>query len=204
MNGRNSGTSRRWARTGSSTPNLVLTSPGCTAFAVTPVSDRRGASASVNMTLVSVDWLSAPEPEYSRSPGRSSKSSRPMACAFQAVVVHGGGYAAPRLGAIPWINTGRVIYWGDLDSDGFTILHALRSGCDNVTSTLMDEATLLQFRDLWVPEPKAAGGTYSTLTAGEQTALGRIRSEGNVRREQERIDWTYALPRLLTLATNPS
>ncbi|TFD51059.1 hypothetical protein E3T43_16795 [Cryobacterium sp. Hh7] len=121
-----------------------------------------------------------------------------------AVVVHGGGYAAPRLGAIPWINTGRVIYWGDLDSDGFAILHALRSGCDDVTSTLMDEATLLQFRDLWVPEPKAAGGTYSTLTAGEQTALGRIRSEGNVRLEQERIDWTYALPRLLALAANPS
>ena len=55
-----------------------------------------------------------------------------------------------------------------------------------------------------MPEPKAAGGTYSTLTAGEQTALGRIRSEGNVRLEQERIDWTYALPRLLALAVNPS
>ena len=120
-----------------------------------------------------------------------------------AVVVHGGGYAAPRLGAIPWIRTGRVIYWGDLDSNGFAILHALRSGCDDVTSILMDEATLLQFRDLWVPEPKAAGGTYSTLTAGEQTALGRIRSEGNVRLEQERIAWSYALPRLLALAANP-
>nr|WP_104134759.1 MULTISPECIES: DUF2220 domain-containing protein [unclassified Cryobacterium] len=120
-----------------------------------------------------------------------------------AVVVHGGGYAAPRLGAIPWINAGRVIYWGDLDSDGFAILHALRAGCRSVTSTLMDEATLLQFRDLWVPEPKPAGGTYSTLTAGEQAALGRIRSEGNVRLEQERIEWSYALLRLLAVAANP-
>ncbi|TFD76116.1 DUF3322 and DUF2220 domain-containing protein [Cryobacterium sp. Sr8] len=114
-----------------------------------------------------------------------------------AVVVHGGGYAAPRLGAIPWIQTGRVVYWGDLDSDGFAILHALRSSCADVTSVLMDEETLLAYRDLWVPEPKAAAGTYSTLTAGEQQTLDRIRSEGNIRLEQERIAWEFALSRLL-------
>ncbi|TFC00498.1 Wadjet anti-phage system protein JetD domain-containing protein [Cryobacterium mannosilyticum] len=110
-----------------------------------------------------------------------------------AVVVHGGGYAAPRLGRIPWIRSGRIIYWGDLDSDGFAILHALRSHCADVTSVLMDEKTLLAYRDLWVPEPKAAAGTYSTLTAGEQRVLERIRSEGNVRLEQERIPWEVAL-----------
>lgn len=114
-----------------------------------------------------------------------------------AVVVHGGGYAAPRLGGIPWIQAGRVIYWGDLDSDGFAILHALRSNCADVTSALMDEETLLAYRDLWVPEPKAAAGTYPTLTAGEQQALDRIRSEGNIRLEQERIAWGFALSRLL-------
>ena len=117
-----------------------------------------------------------------------------------AVVVHGGGYAAPRLGRIPWIQARRVIYWGDLDSDGFAILHALRSGCTDVTSVLMDEETLLAYRDLWVPEPKAATGTYPTLTAGEQAVLGRIRSEGNVRLEQERIPWAYALAQLERVA----
>ena len=117
-----------------------------------------------------------------------------------AVVVHGGGYAAPRLGRIPWIHSGRVIYWGDLDSDGFAILHALRSSCSEVTSVLMDEKTLLAYRDLWVPEPKAAVGTYSTLTAGEQRALERIRAEGNVRLEQERIAWEFALTQLVTAA----
>ena len=117
-----------------------------------------------------------------------------------AVVVHGGGYAAPRLGRIPWIQSGRVIYWGDLDSDGFAILHALRSSCSEVTSVLMDEETLLAYRDLWVPEPKAAVGTYSTLTAGEQRALERIRAEGNVRLEQERIAWEFALTQLVMAA----
>lgn len=115
-----------------------------------------------------------------------------------AVVVHGGGFAVPRLSGIPWIQAGRIVYWGDLDSDGFAILHSLRSGCTNVTSVLMDEETLVAYRDLWVPEPKPAAGTYSTLTAGEQRVLERIRSEGNVRLEQERVAWKYALAQLTT------
>jgi hypothetical protein len=118
-----------------------------------------------------------------------------------AVVVHGSGYAAPRLGRIPWIQSGRIIYWGDLDSDGFAILHALRSSCADVTSVLMDDETLMAHRDLWVPEPKAAAGTYSTLTVGEQVALERIRAEGNVRLEQERIAWGFALTQLVGAAT---
>ncbi|MBB5639937.1 Wadjet anti-phage system protein JetD domain-containing protein [Cryobacterium roopkundense] len=120
-----------------------------------------------------------------------------------AVVVHGSGYAAPRLGAIPWIHGARVIYWGDLDSDGFAILHALRLGCPRVASVLMNEETLLAYRDLWVPEPKPAAGTYSRLTANELQALGRIRSEGNVRLEQERIPWEVALPTLLDAVPVP-
>ena len=115
-----------------------------------------------------------------------------------AVVVHGSGYAVGRLAEIPWIRTGRIVYWGDLDSDGFAILHALRNGCSNVTSALMDEETLLGHQDLWVSEPKPATGTYPTLTASESKALARIRSEGNVRLEQERIPWAVALAALST------
>jgi hypothetical protein len=120
-----------------------------------------------------------------------------------AVVVHGGGYAARRLQAIPWVQGGRIVYWGDLDSDGFAILHALRAGCDDVTSVLMDEETLLAYSDLWVPEPKAAAGTYSNLTPSEQRALERIRTEGNVRLEQERIPWKVALGTLLACVGEP-
>lgn len=115
-----------------------------------------------------------------------------------AVVVHGSGYAVGRLARIPWVRSGRVVYWGDLDSDGFAILHALRSGCDDVTSVLMDEATLVAHRDLWVPERKAAAGAFATLTPAELRALQRIRSEGNVRLEQERIPWAIALAALST------
>jgi hypothetical protein len=51
-----------------------------------------------------------------------------------------------------------------------------------------------------VPEPKAAGGTHPTLTAGEQGALERVRAEGNVRLEQERIAWGFALAQLASAA----
>ncbi|MFC5928865.1 Wadjet anti-phage system protein JetD domain-containing protein [Cryobacterium melibiosiphilum] len=118
-----------------------------------------------------------------------------------AVVLHGGGYAVGRLRLIPWVATGRIRYWGDLDSDGFAILHALRSSCADVTSVLRDEATLLAYRDLWVPEPTPAGGNHPTLTADEAAALRRIRSEGNVRLEQERIPWPVAL-KALTVSTH--
>lgn len=120
-----------------------------------------------------------------------------------AVVVHGSGYAARQLRQIPWIQTGRVIYWGDLDSDGFAILHALRSGCENVSSLLMDEATLYAYQDLWVPETKAAPGVYSSLTVSEQATLAAIRSEGNVRLEQERVEWSHALAMLTTVIAQP-
>jgi hypothetical protein len=110
-----------------------------------------------------------------------------------AVVVHGSGYAVQRLGSVPWIRDGRIIYWGDLDSDGFAILNMLRSGCHDVTSVLMNEETLLAYRDLWVPEPKGSVGLFPRLTPQEQGALERIRAEGNVRLEQERLPWEFAL-----------
>jgi hypothetical protein len=113
-----------------------------------------------------------------------------------AIVLHGGGYGLGRLRSIPWVARGRIVYWGDLDSDGFSILHSLRSHCDDVTSVLMDEATLLEYRDLWVTETRPAAGTYATLTDSEQLALARIRAEGNVRLEQERIPWAVALAAL--------
>lgn len=114
-----------------------------------------------------------------------------------AVVIHGAGYGVDdRLRNIPWALNGRVHYWGDLDSHGFAILNQLRSVCPDAQSVLMDEATLLAFRDLWVPEPDPATGTFGLLTQAEQSTLDRLRSEGNVRMEQERITWQFAMAEL--------
>lgn len=121
-----------------------------------------------------------------------------------AIAVHGLGYAVDTLGSIRWITDRPVIYWGDLDSHGFAILHRLRAHHSDVTSVLMDEATLLQHRDLWGAESTPARGALETLTASEAEALSRLRAEGDVRLEQERIPWTTALAALRRAAEGPA
>lgn len=113
-----------------------------------------------------------------------------------AVVLHGNGYSVAELMQLPWVQRSRVLYWGDLDSHGFAILHRARCHHPHVTSVLMDEATLLAHRDLWVPDPKPTRGEFATLLAAETRTLDRLRSEGDVRLEQERIPWQTALAAL--------
>jgi len=113
------------------------------------------------------------------------------------VAVHGSGYGvADRLRNIPWLSATHVLYWGDLDSHGFAILNELRSHLQ-AESMLMDEETLLAHRDLWVPEPKPAVGTYPLLSSDEERVLARLRTEGSPRLEQERIPWEFAMQRVL-------
>ncbi|GAA1862153.1 Wadjet anti-phage system protein JetD domain-containing protein [Brevibacterium marinum] len=113
-----------------------------------------------------------------------------------AVAVHGSGYAVDNVACLTWVHGARVIYWGDLDTHGFAILSRLRAHLPEVESTLMDEATLIDHGDLWVQEPKPHRGEFPALTGTEARALTRIRAEGDVRLEQERIPWDTALERL--------
>lgn len=110
-----------------------------------------------------------------------------------AIAVHGSGYAVDVVGTLPWVQAAPVVYWGDLDSNGFAILHRLRLHHPHVVSVLMDEDTLVAHRDLWVREPTPNRGLFDTLTGSERRALQRLRDEGDVRLEQERIGWDTAL-----------
>lgn len=113
-----------------------------------------------------------------------------------AVVVHGSGYAVDVVGGLPWLRNAPVIYWGDLDTDGFAILHRLRTHLPDVVTALMDVETLLAHRDLWVPDHKPASGRLPMLTRAEQMTCDRLAAEGNVRLEQERIPWGSAVEAL--------
>lgn len=116
------------------------------------------------------------------------------------IAVHGSGYAVDRLGAVGWIRRSPITYWGDLDADGFAILDRLRAHCPDVTSVLMDEATLLDHRDLWVPDPNhdpaSPPPTPPRLTAQERSTLARLHDLGGVRLEQERLSWPACLSAL--------
>ena len=111
-----------------------------------------------------------------------------------AVVLHGGGHRVDLVARLPWARV--VTYWGDLDSHGFAILHRLRARGVAATSALMDTETLLAHRDLWGVEPEPNTGVLPLLTEAERSTLQRLGAEGNVRLEQERIPWAYALQRL--------
>jgi len=112
------------------------------------------------------------------------------------VAIHGSGYTGHRAAALSWVRGRTVLYWGDLDSHGFAILHRVRSSGLDARSVLMDAETLERHRELWVAEPKPFRGVLSSLTPEEQAVLGRLREEGDVRLEQERIGWDHAWARL--------
>ena len=113
-----------------------------------------------------------------------------------AVAVHGAGYAVDRVERLPWVRDAEVIYWGDLDSHGFAILNRLRSSGISAQSVLMDTATLDAHADLCVVEPTPNAGILNYLTAAELKTAGLLAERGNIRLEQERIDWRYALAAL--------
>lgn len=154
--------------------------------------------------LVGLTDLSAPVEQVARLPLRPrwvivSENLESMLALPEwdgVVAVHGSGYAVSVVGELRWLRDVPILYWGDLDSHGFAILHRLRSHLSEVTSVLMDEDTLMDHADLWVREEKPHRGAFDELTGREQRALARVRSEGDVRLEQERIPWDAALAAL--------
>jgi hypothetical protein len=133
-----------------------------------------------------------------------------------AVVVEGSGKAAAAsLSAIDWLTGAeRVIYWGDIDADGFAILDNLRAALSErgarLKSVLMDEVSRVRYAHLGVNrdkngEPlKPSTQRLPHLTEDESACYAGVGTAGVVsfrRIEQERIplaDALAAVGRLLT------
>lgn len=121
------------------------------------------------------------------------------------VCVFGSGFAGvAAVGRLPWLDgASRLIYWGDLDADGFEILNSYRAGGLAAKSILMDAATLERFGRFGTNLEKDHRTTIVRerkdlphLTADEQTAYDLLTDPtytGNRRLEQERIPLEEAL-----------
>ena len=121
-----------------------------------------------------------------------------------AVVFMRLGYNVDVLARFSWLARAKCIYWGDLDTHGFAILHRARSYVPALQSVLMDEDTLLQHKTLWVDESAQHPATELTLLTEQEQQLYRDLKQQrwgqNVRLEQERIDWATAWSVLQRLA----
>ena len=109
-----------------------------------------------------------------------------------AMVIFGLGYGVDALADVPWLRKRTIHYWGDIDTHGFAILSRLRGHLPQVRSLMMDEATLLACRELWVQEEsnKRFTGEPGHLTEAERALYHTLRDDRfghGVRLEQERI-----------------
>lgn len=116
------------------------------------------------------------------------------------LAILGQGNAVSQLEGCPWLSRSRKVYWGDLDTHGFVILHRARMALGPMTSILMDEETLLSCRRYWSNEPSQDLSTPTdSLTLSERSALDSLRTQRfgvGVRLEQERIPWPMVLDAL--------
>lgn len=133
------------------------------------------------------------------------------------IVVEGGGKAAAALLAnVPWIRAAdHVVYWGDIDADGYAILDQFRAtlaepapdgtSAKPVTSVLMEATDLHQYAQHGVNHDKTgrpinpSPATLPHLTEAETTAYNTIATAGPTpfrRIEQEAIPLAHAAARL--------
>lgn len=110
----------------------------------------------------------------------------------QAMVIFGLGYGAASLAEIPWLRKLEIYYWGDIDTHGFAILNQMRGIFPGAHSVLMDQETLLEFRELWVQEKPSQRfmNDLERLTPAEADLFNSLRNNrwgDSIRLEQERI-----------------
>lgn len=109
-----------------------------------------------------------------------------------SMVIFGGGYTLASIAALPWLADRLVRYWGDLDTHGFAILNQLRVQLPAVDSMLMDRATLLEHRELWVTEPSKVTSVLPGLRPDEDHLYRDLVEDvygAAIRLEQERVNF---------------
>lgn len=113
----------------------------------------------------------------------------------QAFAIFGSGFDANSLKAIEWLKHCRLLYWGDLDAQGFEILAMARRALPQLESIMMDQATFDTFKMFAVPGTPASPIQLVELTPSEW-ALCQHLTDLSLRLEQERIQLEYAHARL--------
>lgn len=121
------------------------------------------------------------------------------------VVIFGLGYGLEALAGATWLHRMRLWYWGDIDTHGFAMLSKCRGLVPGARSFLMDRATLMASRDLWVREEDPHSGPLPRLTDEESALFADLSGDRlgeRVRLEQERIPF-HQVEAAVALALGP-
>lgn len=121
------------------------------------------------------------------------------------VIVHSLGHNLTPLRDLAWAqHAPQVTYWGDLDTEGFTILSAFRGLGYQAQSVLMDEATLVRYRHFAVEDTTTPNrGDLPNLTQAEYDTWQGLLSDRwgrRLRLEQERIPLSVGVQALQNAA----
>lgn len=112
-----------------------------------------------------------------------------------ALVVFSKGYALHDLTNIPLFQRARVFYWGDLDEDGYIMLHQFRGHYPHVQSVFMDEETAVLHHEEMIQHPFRLKQDQLQLTTNESKAYALLMQQDG-RIEQERLKQDYLQARL--------
>ncbi len=110
--------------------------------------------------------------------------------------IFGSGFDVTALKQVRWLTHCRLLYWGDLDAQGFEILALLRRSLPQVQSIMMDDQTFETFRKFAVTGIPTVPISYPELT-NDEAILCQWLADHNLRLEQERIQSAYVLQRIL-------
>jgi len=107
----------------------------------------------------------------------------------ETIAIFGGGYGVYNLKNVSWFNNLDLLYWGDIDVQGFEILSQFRNYFSQTKSVLMDKGTF----DKFFEDDK---GTLTTVSAklnltNDEQQLYNILKTNNWRLEQEKISFHY-------------
>lgn len=108
-----------------------------------------------------------------------------------AVGIWGGGFAVQQLQALEWLQQADVLYWGDMDAQGFQILARLRVIIPHTRSIMMDLATFNAYHAYVGTGTPLRDPDFTRLTT-EERLLAEQLTHSNQRLEQEHISQAYA------------
>ena len=108
------------------------------------------------------------------------------------LAVFGGGKNVAWLKA-DWVKNKNLIYWGDIDTWGLSILSDARAHQSHINAVMMDEATVIKHENKMSAEPTPVLECPAHLNTSEKALFHalKVKQFSGTRLEQERLGTDY-------------